>query len=197
VYRAVGLPLDEIGVLLDDRAVDVTAHLRRQHALLHERAEQLAHMITALEKLMDGHRSGIRLTAEEQAEIFGSSAFSEEYASEAEDRWGDTEAWRQSRQRTATFTKDDWQRIKAEGDALLESLAQAKRDGIEPATARANELARDHRACIERFYSCGDEMHVGLAQMYVADTRFRSYYDAAEPGLARYVHHTIVASIDE
>ena len=196
VYRAVGLPFDEIGLLLDDRAVDVTAHLRRQHALLHERAEHLAHMITALEKLMDAHRSGIRLTAEEQAEIFGTTAFSEEYAREAEDRWGDTEAWHQSRQRTATFTKDDWQQIKAEGDALLESLAQAKREGVQPGSARANELARDHRASIERFYDCGDEMHVGLGKMYVADERFTRYYDAAEPGLAGYVHDIIVASID-
>jgi len=196
VYRAVGLPLDEIGVLLDDQAVDVTAHLRRQRALLHERAEHLQHMITALEKLMDAHRSGIRLTTEEQAEIFGTTAFSDEYTAEAEERWGDTEGWRQSRQRTATFTNGDWRQIKADGEALLANLAQAKRDGIDPGSACANELAREHRASIERFYDCSDEMHVGLAQMYVADERFRSYYDAAEPGLARYVHDMLVASID-
>ncbi len=38
--------------------------------------------------------SGIRLTKQEQRELFG-EGFSDEYAAEAEERWGQTEAWRQ------------------------------------------------------------------------------------------------------
>ena len=64
---------------------------------------------------MSAHRSGIQLTAEEQIEIFGTTAFSEEYAAEAEERWGDTDAWKQSQQRASQFTKQDWIDIKAEG----------------------------------------------------------------------------------
>src|SRR6478752_7589424 len=91
VYRAAGLPLDEIRVLLDDPEVDGLTRLRRQHALLLERAEGLQRSIRAVEELMDAHRSGIQLTAEEQVEIFGTTAFGEEYAVEAEQRWGDTD----------------------------------------------------------------------------------------------------------
>lgn len=101
VYRAAGLALDDIRVLLDDAEADVLAHLRRQHVLLCEQAEHLEQTIKAVEELMNAHRSGIQLTAEEQVEIFGTTAFSEEYALEAEERWGDTEEWRQSRQRAA------------------------------------------------------------------------------------------------
>src|SRR5690242_1265055 len=77
VYRAAGLPLDEIAVLLDDPDVDTLARLRHQHGLLRERAEQLHTAIKALERLMDAHRCGIQLTAEEQVEIFGTAAFTE------------------------------------------------------------------------------------------------------------------------
>ena len=42
---------------------------------------------------MNAHRKGIQLSAEEQVEIFGTTAVSEEYAAEAEERWGDTDAW--------------------------------------------------------------------------------------------------------
>ena len=116
VYRSVGLPLDEIRILLDDADADVVAHLQRQHALLTKQAGLLGDTIKAVEDLMNAHRSGIQLSAEEQVEIFGATAFSEEYAAEAEERWGDTDAWKQSQQRTARFTKDDWVRIKADGD---------------------------------------------------------------------------------
>jgi DNA-binding transcriptional MerR regulator len=191
VYRSVGLPLDEIRTLLDDDA-EVVEHLRRQHELLLEQAEQLEHTIKAVEELMNAHRDGIQLTAEEQVEIFGTTAFGEDYASEAEQRWGETDAWKQSQQRVSRFAKQDWIDIKAEGDALLAALADAKRDGVAPGSAEANELAARHRASIERFYDCGDEMHRRLAEMYVADERFTRYYDDAEPGLAQFVHDIIV-----
>jgi DNA-binding transcriptional MerR regulator len=195
VYRSVGMPLDEIRALLDDPSSDVVEHLRRQYQLLLEQADRLQHTIKAVEELMNAHRSGIQLTAQEQVEIFGTTAFSEEYATEAEQRWGETEAWKQSQQRVSHFSKQDWIAIKAEGDVLLADLAQAKRDGVEAGSAAANELAARHRASIERFYDCGDEMHRGLVEMYVADDRFTRYYDDVEPGLAQFLHDIVVASM--
>jgi DNA-binding transcriptional MerR regulator len=196
VYRSVGMPLDEIRVLLDDPSADVLEHLRRQHQLLLDQADRVQHTIKAVEELMNAHRQGIQLTAEEQIEIFGTTAFSEEYAAEAEERWGETDAWKQSQQRVSQFSKEDWIATKADADALLEALAQAKRDGVKPGSDAANELASRHRASIERFYDCGDEMHRNLVEMYLADERFTRYYDDVEPGLTQFVHDIVVASID-
>ena len=196
VYRSVGLQLEEIRALLDDEGADVLEHLSRQHRLLLEQADRLQHTIKAVEELMNAHRGGIQLTAEEQIEIFGTTAFSEEYATEAEERWGDTDAWKQSQQRVSKFTKQDWIDIKAAGDALLAALAQAKRAGVEPGSADAGELAARHRASIERYYDCGEEMHRNLVEMYLADERFTQYYDDVEPGLAQFVHDIVVASIN-
>jgi DNA-binding transcriptional MerR regulator len=195
VYRSVGLQLDEIRRVLDDD-IDVLERLQRQHALLLEQADRLQHTIKAVEELMSAHRSGIQLTAEEQIEIFGTTAFSEEYAAEAEERWGDTDAWKQSQQRASRFTKQDWINIQAENDALLEALAQGRRAGVTPGSTRANELAARHRASIERFYDCDDEMHRCLAEMYLADERFARYYDDAEPGLAQFLHDIVVGRSD-
>lgn len=196
VYRSVGMPLDDIRTLLDDPGADALEHLRRQHGLLLEQAERLQSTIKAVEELMNAHRSGIQLTAEEQIEIFGTTAFSEEYAAEAEERWGQSDMWKQSQQRVSQFSKQDWIAIKDEGDALLEALASAKRDGVEPGSSAANALAARHRASIERFYDCGDEMHRNLVQMYLADERFTRYYDDVEPGLAQFLHDIVVASIN-
>jgi len=74
VYRSAGLPLEEIRALLDG-AADPLARLQRQHALLLEQADRLQHTIKAVEELMNAHRHGIQLSAEEQVEIFGSAVF--------------------------------------------------------------------------------------------------------------------------
>ena len=166
VYRSIGLPLDEIRTLIDNADADVVAHLQRQHALLTEQAGRLKDTIRAVE------------------------------AAEAEERWGDTDAWKQSQQRTAGLTKDDWARVKADGDALLDALAEAKRAGVVPGSAQADELAARHRVSIEQFYDCGDEMHRCLVEMYLADERFTRYYDDVEPGLAQFLHDIVVESLN-
>lgn len=193
VYRSAGLPLDEIRRVLDDPGADLQTVLTHQHALLLARQEQLTATIRAVEELMSAHGKGIQLTAAEQAEIFGTNAFHDEYAEEAEQRWGNTDAWQQSRQRTSSFTKQDWIDVKAEGDALLTDLAHAKRDGVTPGSARAEELRERHRRSIHRFYDCDEHMQQCLAEMYIADERFTRYYDDVEPGLARYLHDVIMA----
>jgi DNA-binding transcriptional MerR regulator len=193
VYRSVGLRLEEIRTLLDDPDADVVAHLQRQLELLRSHADRLHHTITAVEELMNAHRRGVQLTAEEQIEIFGTTAHSETYAAEAEQRWGTTEAWRQSQRRTAAMTKQDWIDLKAEGDALLADLAAAKRAGVAPGSPAADALAARHRASIERFYDCDAAMHRGLVEMYLADDRFTRYYDDAEPGLAQYLYDVVTA----
>jgi DNA-binding transcriptional MerR regulator len=191
-----GLPLDEIRALLDDPQADVLARLARQLELLHERADRIGHTIKAVEELMKAHRDGIQLTAREQVEIFGSVVHTDEYAAEAQQRWGDTDAWRQSQQRTSRMSKQDWTAVRDEGEALLADLAAAKRGGVLPGSPEADRLAARHRASIERFYDCDDAMQLCLVQMYLADGRFTRHYDDREPGLARYLHDVVVASIE-
>lgn len=138
---------------------------------------------------------GILLTPEEQFEIFGENYYGEQFAAEAEQRWGDTPAYQQSRQRTAAYTKDDWIQIKAEADANERGLVEAMRSGAAPDSEGAMDLAEAHRQGITKwFYDCGYDIHRGLAEMYVADERFSKHYDDLAPGLARYVHEAILAN---
>jgi hypothetical protein len=139
---------------------------------------------------------GIALTPEEQFEIFGTDKFAQ-YAEEAEQRWGDTEAWKQSQRRSAAYTKEDWITIKAQADANIAGFAEAMRAG-EPATGTvAMDLAEEHRQHISRwFYDCGYDQHRGLAEMYISDPRYTAPYDEIEPGFSQYVHDAILANAD-
>ncbi|MBB1028447.1 MerR family transcriptional regulator, partial [Dietzia sp. DQ11-38-2] len=129
VYRELGLPLAQIGVLLDDPDVDEAAHLSRQRELLLERISHLQEMVSAVDRLKEAIAVNTPLTPSDRAEIFGTD-WNEEWPAEAERRWGDTPQWEQSQQRTKGMSKEDWRRVKAETDALNADLAAAKRAGV-------------------------------------------------------------------
>jgi DNA-binding transcriptional MerR regulator len=191
-YRELGLALEDVSALLDGTA-NPLEHLRRQHDLVRERIDQLSRLLGSLEKAMEAHMSGMRLTPEEKFEVFGEHD-PEQYADEARERWGETDAYRTSQRRAASYTKDDWVRIKDEAEAILQRFAAAHAAGLPPDGPEAMDTARDHRAHITRwFYDCTPEIHRGLAQMYIADERFTRHYEDRAPGLAQYVHDAIMA----
>src|SRR3954452_19587409 len=109
VYRELGFPLEEVATLLDDPDADPLAHLRRQHRLLRGRLERTQAMVAAVEKEMEARHMGMQLTPEERFEVFGDQDPAQ-YDAEVEERWGDTDAYAQSRRRGATYGKEDWLR---------------------------------------------------------------------------------------
>ena len=196
VYRRLGFPLEEIGPLLDDPHADVEAHLCRQRAAVVSRLDEMRDLVAAIDRALEAQMNGNALTPEEQKELFG-EGFSEEYAREAEERWGDTDAYRQSQERTRRYTKDDWRRIAAEGEEVTARFVALMRAGAAPDSAEAMDAAEAHRAQIDRwFYAVAHPMHRGLADMYLADPRFTTTYDDREPGLAQFVHDAIHANAD-
>lgn len=193
VYRELGFSLGEIGDLLDDPAVDEQAHLGRQRDLLLRRISHLQEMVSAVERLKEAIAMNAPLTPEDRVEIFGTD-WHPEYQDEAAERWGDTPQWEQSQAKTATMGKDDWRRVKAQGDALNADLAAAKRAGVEPDSPAAAELAERHRASIEQFYDCTYSMQVCLARMYRQDPRFTEVYETLEPGLTEWLQAVVEAN---
>ncbi|MFE3037737.1 MerR family transcriptional regulator [Streptomyces canus] len=193
-YRELGFPLDEVAALLDDPAADPRAHLRRQHELLTARIEKLQKMAAAVEHAMEARTMGIDLTPEEKFEVFGDKD-PEQYAEEAEQRWGGTDLYAESQRRAARYTKDDWKRITALVKDWEERYTALMAAGEPPAGQRAMDMAEEHRRHIGTWYfECPYEMHTCLAEMYVSDERFKAYYDAMHEGLAAHLKDAILGN---
>jgi DNA-binding transcriptional MerR regulator len=193
-YRELGFPLEEVAALLDDPAADPREHLRRQHELLTARIERLRKMAEAVEHAMEARTMGINLTPEERFEVFGDKD-PEQYAEEAEQRWGGTEAYAESQRRAARYTKEDWKRIQAQVSDWEQRYTALMADGGPATGERAMDLAEEHRRHIGTWYfECPYEMHRCLGEMYVADERFKAYYDAMRPGLAEHLKEAILAN---
>jgi len=119
-----------------------------------------------------------------------------EHEDEVRQRWGDTDAYRESARRTARYTKEDWERVKAEGAAAVEALAAAFDAGSPVDGEQAAAAVRLWWDWIDRgFYTMTPEIALGLAQAYVADQRFARNYESVRPGLAAYFRDAIVAAV--
>ncbi|ALG83627.1 MerR family transcriptional regulator [Gordonia phthalatica] len=193
VYLRLKMPLEEIAALLDGDD-DPIAHLRRQRDAVMSRLGELTELVAAIDNAMEREMNQQPVTDAEMREIFG-DGFKDEYQTEAQDRWGQTDAWKQSARRTAKFTKADWQAVKEETDAINAAFVAAKRSG-EPATSEAAMDAAEQarRQINDRFYDCSHEFHTCLGEMYVSDPRFTATYEELEPGLAQFVRDAIVAN---
>jgi len=197
LYRELGFTLEEIATILDDPDSDARTHLRRQHALLTDRIARLRDMVEAVEYVLEAQKVGINLSAEEKLEVFGDFD-PDQYADEAEQRWGGSDVYAESMRRTRRYSKDDWLRVKQESADLMARWIAAFDAAIPAESQQAMDLAEEHRQQIGKFfYDCTYEIHTGLAEMYLADERFTKHYDDQRPGLAQYVHDSIMANAVE
>jgi DNA-binding transcriptional MerR regulator len=188
-YRELGFALQEIASILDDPHTDAVSHLRRQRRLLTERIERLHQMVAAIDYEVD-----ITLTPEERLEVFGD--FEPEcHEEEVKQRWGNTEAYRQSQRRASNYTKEDWMKIKAEQEEIEKNLAAAFGSGAPPESEQAMDGVEAHRQHITQwYYECTYEIHRGLGEMYVSDDGFRANYDRFSPGLSEFIREAIYAN---
>lgn len=195
-YRELGFGLDDIAAMLDDPRTDPVDHLRRQRALLTDHIERLEAMVAAVEKTMEARKMGISLNPEEMFEVFGDEDPTQ-YAEETEQRWGETDAYKQSQRRVSSYTKNDWLRIKEERADVERRLAAVLASGAPADSDQAMDAAEAHRLQIDRwFYETSYEMHRGLGDMYIADPRFTAHYENVAVGLAQYVRDAIHANAD-
>jgi MerR family transcriptional regulator, thiopeptide resistance regulator len=195
-YRELGFDLKEIANIVNDPGTDALGHLRRQRRLLTERIGRLSAMVDAIDHEMEASTMDIRLTPEERLEVFGEFR-PEDYDEEAEQRWGGTEPYKESQRRVSSYTKEDWQRLKAEEREIRARLGAALDAGLAPESEEAMAAVEAHRQHISRwFYECTYEIHRGLTEMYVSDERFRSHYDTQTPGLAAFIREAALANAD-
>lgn len=195
-WRDMGFALAEIAALLDDSDTDLGTALEKQRERLLDRADRLAEMIEALDRAIKDHERGSDMPDERVREIFGGFDPSE-HEDEAADRWGETEAYAEAGRRTSAYTADDWARYRRETDENVRHFARLMQEGSQPGSSETAAAARRHGELIhEWFYPITPEIHVGLADSYVADPRFAANYERHAPGLARYVRDAIVALYD-
>ena len=194
LFRELEIPLEDIAALLAGGAFDRRAALELQRELLLQKAVRTEALIASVERAINAERTGVRMTKEEMFEVFGDFDPAE-YEEEIQERWGQSDAYKESARRTTKYTKSDWERFKAESEQIGTDTARLMDEGVLASDPRAMDLAEQARKQIDTwFYPCSHEMHVNLAEMYLADPRFTATYEKIHEGMARYWHDAILAN---
>lgn len=187
LWRSLGFPLDEIRALLDDPRHDPLEAMQLHRDRLLREVGALQERVCALDEAIARHTRGEALRDADLVVLFDGFDPAE-HAEEAEARWGDSDAFRESRRRTKRYGAREWEQIREEGRRVDEALAELIEEGVDPRSAEARAAAEAHRAHISRwFYACTPEIHLGLADLYESDPRFRETLESRAEGLTTFV----------
>ncbi|MBQ7788497.1 MAG: TipAS antibiotic-recognition domain-containing protein [Clostridia bacterium] len=106
---------------------------------------------------------------------------------EARERWGNTEAYREYEQKTKNYAKEKWAEANDGLMAIFAEFSVCKQSGASADSNEAQALVAKLQAHItENYYICTDEILAGLGKMYVADERFKKNIDKYGEGTAEF-----------
>lgn len=187
-YRELDFSLKSIQAILSSPKYDKQKALARQKQLLLLKKARLERVIAALEQAEKGETD---MTAFNTAEY---DSARREYEAEARQRWGDTDAYRESRQKTADYSNEKWAAVTQGLEDIFAQFAVCKQSGSAPESQQAQSLVKKLQAYIsENYYRCTDAILAGLGQMYVSDSRFQANIDAHGPGTAQFAADAIAS----
>ncbi len=193
-FRELGFALDDIARIMNDPTFSPREALLLQRRMLQDKAAQLGRMAEAVDTALDTMEKGTTMDEKDMFEVFGDFD-PKAYEAEVQQRWGQTDAYKESARRAKRYDKADWQRFKDESEQIGSDTARLMDEGVPADDQRAMDLAEQARLQIDAwFYPCSHEMHVNLAAMYIADPRFTATYEKIHEGMARYWHDAILAN---
>ena len=109
------------------------------------------------------------------------------YETEARERWGNTDAYREHEKKAKNYTKEKWAEANDGLMAIFAEFAALKNNRFNANSPEVQSLVGKLQDYItQNYYTCTDEILAGLGQMYVTDERFKKNIDKYGDGTAEF-----------
>ena len=185
-YRELDFPLKSIVEILASPNYDKQQALAEQKRLLAIKKNRLERLIAALEQAEKGE---ITMSAFDNSEY---ETARQQYEDEAKQRWGGTDAYKESQEKTSGYSKEKWNDVLAGMNGVFAEFAECKKCGESADSDTAQSLVKKLQDYITaNFYCCTDDILAGLGQMYVCDERFKNSINKNGEGIAEFVAEAI------
>lgn len=192
-YRELGISLDQIKEIISAPAFDAADALKEHREKLLEKRKQLDLLITNVEKTIASAEGRTTMSDKEKFEGFKKKMIEdneEQYGKEIREKYGD-ETVDKSNAKLMNMTQEEHEAVTKLAEEVNTALAEAMQTG-DPAGELAQKAADLHKQWMTFYWSeYSKEAHAGLAEMYVADERFKAYYDKIRPGAAEFLRDAI------
>ena len=175
-------PLKEIADILSSPDYNKKEAFRKQRKLLTLKKERLEGLIYALESAEKGQTLMRKF---DNTEFDKAKA---QYADEVKARWGNTEAYKESEEKTSKMSGAEKQSALDGMEFIMSEFGEAMKKGFIPESEAAQGLCKKLQQFItDNFYTCTKEILAGLGEMYVLDERFRKNIDKNGEGTAEFI----------
>ena len=186
-YRELGLPLADIGRILDAPGFDLMKALGSHREELDKRIARLQRLRQTVDNTLAYVKGENSM---EKAGIFeGFTPEEEEFYSKEAEKMYDPETVRESNRKWKSYGAAEQKRILAEGKAVYLDMIAAMPKGAGSPEAQA--IVGRWRANMSHFWTPSLEQLVPLAENYSADPRFKANFDAMSPGLAEFMGEAV------
>ena len=116
----------------------------------------------------------------------------EKYKAEVQERWGETDAYKEHTEKTKDYSKAKWNGLAEEMDDIMGEFSVCIKNGETSDSILAQNLVKKLQNHInDNYYNCTNEILAGLGQMYVADERFKNNIDKHADGTASFICEAI------
>lgn len=194
LYRELDFNLEAIKNLLNQPLLDAKHHLESQHSLLLKKRETIDQRLDMINRNLLLLNRGETMTDQAKFENQKNQMIStneQKYGQEIRQKYGN-QTVDNSNARLKGMDQTTFDHANELAALIIEKLLQAMDSG-DPASDLAQETVQLHKEWLMIYWPAyTPEAHAGLAQMYVDDERFTSYYDQHREGAALFLRDAIL-----
>lgn len=185
-FKELDFPLNQIKEIMMSPEFDSQEALLNHKVLLIKKRERLNKLINLIDKTIEGELD-MNFKAFDTTDF---EATKNKYAKEVQSRWGDSNAYKESEKKTASYDKKEWDSVLTQGNEIMKEFAESMdRDVTSDEVQSLVKKWQDH--ITSSFYTCTKEILAGLGLMYVEDERFKNNIDQHREGLAQFISDAI------
>ena len=196
LFKELEFPLQEIKQILDDNEFNREEALKVQRNLIFEKKKRLERILESIDDTIEN--LGGETMSKNNFKAFNYEEVKkhqEKYKEETEKRYGNSDSYKESQEKTSKYSKNDWENIMEEASVIYEELSKLM--DKDPSDEKVQELIEKWRNHITtNFYNCTVEIFRGLAFMYVGDERFTKNIDKYGEGLAQFMSDAMIIYCD-
>ncbi len=197
-FKELDFSLSEIKDILLEPGFDKKKALISHRELLTKKRQRLEKIIGTVDRTLEKYERKIDMNNREMLGAFDMGAIEKhkkKYAEEAFGKYGHTDAYKESMEKTSKYTEKEWADIMGKWNAIYQNLAQLM--DKQPSDPQVQKLVEQNRQLITKyFYNCTLDIFRGLAKMYVSDEGFTKNIDKNKKGLAAFLNDAIAIYCD-
>lgn len=184
LFKELEFPLKEIKEIVARPDFDKKKALEQQIELLTMKKEHLEGLIEFARGIQNGGTKIMDFTAFDTSKL-------DEYAERARKQWGDSKAYAEYKEKTASRSKDDEKMLWKDFMKLFEKCGTIR--DTDPKSDEAQAMAKEiQRFITAHFYECTNEIFAGLGKMYADGGEFTTNIDnAGGAGTALFISRAI------